>query len=72
MRISTIGLVFHSWMAPKGPYTTQVSTAALLSYNQNILTVFSTDFYYFQVFGSLQVQTCTQTCTFKYSYYFKI
>ena len=39
MRIPTIGLVFHSWMGPKGPYTAKVSTAALLAYNQNILTV---------------------------------
>ena len=39
MRIPTIGLVFHSWMGPKSPYTSKVSTAALLSYNQNILTV---------------------------------
>ena len=39
MRIPTIGLVFHSWMGPKGPYTSKVSTAALLSYNENILTV---------------------------------
>ena len=39
MRIPTIGLVFHLWMGPKGPYTSKVSMAALLSYNENILTV---------------------------------
>ena len=39
MRIPTIGLVIYSWMGPKGPYTSKVSMAALLSYNENILTV---------------------------------
>ena len=51
MRTPTTGLVFHSWMDPKGPYTSEVSTAALLSYNQNILTVFSTVIHSIQVFG---------------------
>ena len=48
MRIPTIGLVFHSWMGPKGPYTSKVSTAALLSYNQNILTVLALSFILFR------------------------
>ena len=39
LRIPTIGLIFHSWMGPKGPYTSKVSTVALLSYNENIWTV---------------------------------
>ena len=39
MRIPTSGLVFHSWMVPQDPYTPSVSMSALLSYNQNILTV---------------------------------
>ena len=39
MRIHIIGLGFHWWMVPKDPYTPSVSTAALLSCNQNILTV---------------------------------
>ena len=39
MRIPTSGLVFLSWMVPKDPYTPEVSMSALLSYNQNILTV---------------------------------
>ena len=51
MRIPTIGLVFHSWMGPKGPYTSKVSTATLLSYNQN------TVIHSIQVFGSLQTRS---------------
>ena len=57
MRIPTIGLVFHSLMGYKGPYTSKVITAALLSCNENILTVFSTVFHYIQVFGSLQARS---------------
>ena len=57
MRIPTIGLDFHSWMGPKGPTLLKVSTAALLSYNQNILTGFSTVIHSIQVFGSLQAQS---------------
>ena len=57
MRIPTIGLVFRSWMGPKGPYTSKVSRAVLLSYNQNILTVCSTGFHSIQVFGSLQARS---------------
>ena len=48
MRIPTIGLVFYSWMGPKGPYTSKVSTAALLSYNQNISTVLALSFILFR------------------------
>ena len=57
MTIPTIGLVFHSWMGPKDPYPSEVNMAALLSYNQNILTVFSTVIHSIQVFGSLQAQS---------------
>ena len=52
MRIPTIGLVFYSWMVPKDPYTSKVSTAALLSYNENILTVLV--IHSIQIFCSLQ------------------
>ena len=48
MRVQTIGLVFHSWMDPMGPYTSKVSTAALLSYNQNISTVLALSFILFR------------------------
>ena len=34
-------------MGPKDPYTAKVSTAALLSYNQNILTVLALSFILF-------------------------
>ena len=57
MRIPTIGLVFHSWLGPKGPNTSKVSTDALLSYNENILTVFSTVIHPIQVFGSSQARS---------------
>ena len=82
MRIPTIGLVFHSWMVPKGPYTTQVSTAALLSNNQNILTVLALSSILFRLLAlyrpGLQgwgTVNGTQTGTFKtfiLIYYFKI
>ena len=48
MRIPTNGLVFHSWMGPEGPYTSKVSTAALLSNNENILTVLALSFILFR------------------------
>ena len=48
MRIPTIGLVFHSWMGHKGPYTSKVSKAALLSYNEHILTVLALSFILFR------------------------
>ena len=48
MRIPTIGLVFHSWMGPGGPCTSKVSTAALPSYSQNILTVLALSFILFR------------------------
>ena len=51
IKIPTIGVVFHAWL---GPYSSQLSTAALLSYIQNILIVFSTVVHSIQVFGSLQ------------------
>ena len=57
MKLPTIWLVFHSWMGPKAPYTSKVNTAALLSYSQNILTVFSTVRHSIQVFGSLQARS---------------
>ena len=41
-------LVFHPWMGPKGSYTSKVSTAALLSYYQNILTVLALSFILFR------------------------
>ena len=57
MRIPTMGLIFHSWMGPKGPYTAKVSTATLLSYNQNISTVLALSFILFRFFGTLQAQS---------------
>ena len=49
MRIPTIGAGFSLMvMGPKGPHASKVSTAALLSYNQNISTVLALSFILFK------------------------
>ena len=48
LEFQPLGWFFHSWMGPKGSYTSKVSTAALLSYNQNISTVLALSFILFR------------------------
>ena len=51
MRIPTIGLVFHSWMGPKGPYTSKSEHSCTSLLQSKHLYSFSTVIHYVQPTG---------------------